>query len=124
MGPEIGDVWTTRVFRDDTLRLRLFKLAQFGNLSIGVIDMEDPVNFEKSTEYLDKIVQRQKVIWFGKADLQFFDLISKEAKAAANEESAGSQGSKEGAGDRGSDKGPRRGGQPGNDAGIRKERDR
>lgn len=121
MGPEVGDVWTTRIFRDDNLRLRVFKLAKFGNLSIGVIDMEDPNNFKFIA---GEPAQEQKVLWFGKADLQFFDLLSKDVKAAANEEDTGSQSGKEGQGDRGSDKAIRRGGQPGNDVGIRKERNR
>jgi len=66
MGPQIGDVYTTRVFKDDNPKLRVFKLAVFMNLSIGVVDMEDPKNSSPRTE---------KVIWFAKSDLQFFDLL-------------------------------------------------
>lgn len=105
-GPSIGDVWVTRIFRDDSLRLRVFKLVSFMNLSIGVVDMEDIKN---------KVGGIEHVIWYAKGDLQFFDLIQ-EGKAAyeeVGEENKGSGGSNPAAGSSG---------KPGNDAGVRQKR--
>lgn len=65
MGPKAGDIFVTRVFRDDSPKLRVFKLVVFMNLSLGVVDMETyPVKGKE-----------EKVIWYAKSDLQFFDLL-------------------------------------------------
>lgn len=70
MGIEIGDVWTTRVFKDPDPKLRVFKIAVFLGLSVGVIDQED------SRHGPGKI---ERVIWFAKSDLQFMDLLQRGA---------------------------------------------
>lgn len=64
----IGDVWTTRVFRDQECRLRVFKIAVFLNLSVGVIDQEDPSNLRGPPG-------SEKIIWYAKSDLQFMDCL-------------------------------------------------
>lgn len=103
--PTIGDVWNVRVFRDDALVLRVFRIMSFHNLSIGVQDIE---------------TGSEQTIYFTKTDLQFLDLLSRqEMKELPREEGRGAQG-----GSRGPDQTSRGGGRPRNDAGIRKERDR
>lgn len=105
---QIGDIWTTRVFRDASPKLRVFKIAIFLNLSVGVIDKEDEDNPDR-------------VIWYGKGDLQFFDLLGREQKKAANEESNRQETPDKRADERsGTNQAPRRDRRPSNDAGIRK----
>ena len=108
--PTLGDVWTTRVFREPHNQLRVFKLVVFMNLSIGVIDMEDRENFGVPPS-------QQRIIWFARGELQFFDLVSRqqEKKLESPEEV-------EIPGSRRPNPPPRSGGRTGHDAGIRQER--
>src|SRR5215471_13312266 len=97
--PVTGAVWTARIFRDSTPELRLFRISRFGNMSIGVFDLQ-------------QVPERE--IFFSKSDVQFLDYV----EGPTDAEEVQIQG------DRKPDPGTLRSGNAGDDGGIRPERDR
>lgn len=115
--PLVGDVWTVRVFRDPSLQMRVFRLVRFMNLCIGVVDEDD-------------IEHPGKILYFGKIDLQFLDLISRQEMKElprggekGSQEHTDRQSTTPERGNRGPDQAPGRDRRSSNDAGVREERD-
>ena len=98
MGPEKGETWAVRIFRDPETALRVFKVLGYGANTISLQDQET-----------------KKVQFFSKSDVQFLEML----EAAPREEISTPQQR-----DSRQDKGSGGSGQPGHNARVRPERDR